>query len=125
MIIITMEIGYIMEIYNDSPGELVLIRNWGDSINGDFPKHSTGHTLDLKSCDPNKWPDVDLPYYRNIESEGHEVGLIASSYDWFCPFCNHANNEPEQTESVTCASCNTKSNVQGYSHPVYKKERSK
>ncbi len=68
MIIITVEGGFVQEVYSDNPGEIVLVRDWDSSEDGERPGHSAEEALDLKACDPNEWPDVDMEYYRNIES---------------------------------------------------------
>jgi phage FluMu protein Com len=33
------------------------------------------------------------------------VDLIASGYDWWCPHCEHLNQEIELAETVRCRKC--------------------
>ena len=119
MIIITVEGGFVQEVYNDNPGELVLVRDFDNSDeNGNKPAHEFEFTFDLKACDPAVWPDVDMDELRKQEQEHMpDVELIASGYDWQCPACNHWNNEPEIIEKVNCTQCNGVYTVSGYSHP--------
>lgn len=69
MIIITVEGGFVQEVYSDNPGELVLIRDFDASPDGVNPEHMTEKTLSLQDCDLDAWPDVDMNYYRELEKE--------------------------------------------------------
>ena len=40
--------------------------------------------------------------------ENEQVSLIASSYEWICPNCNHFNTIVATTEHVTCSLCKRK-----------------
>lgn len=72
MIIITVEGGFVQEVYSDNPGELVLIRDFDSLPDGINPEHVTEKALSLKNCDPDVWPDVDMDHYRDIEREGQD-----------------------------------------------------
>lgn len=51
-----------------------------------------------------------------VEFEEGNVTLIASGYDWECPFCQEFVHEIEVTETVTCESCEKTFKVADHIH---------
>jgi len=50
--------------------------------------------------------------------ENKTVELIASGYEWTCPFCEHLNHEIKVKESVVCEYCKEVYNVEDYYHSI-------
>ena len=46
------------------------------------------------------------------------VGLIASGYEWVCPYCANLNREMQVKETVICHVCSHKYNVFNYCHAI-------
>jgi hypothetical protein len=50
-------------------------------------------------------PEIPVTDEQEPEDEEDSVDLIASGYDWICPFCETMNHVIEYDEKVTCRDC--------------------